>query len=84
MCGRFGNTLSGDALGRLLGLDEPPELPPRFNIAPTQDVLAVVRKAGEERKLQSLRWGLVPLWAKDPKIGARLINARLASGLEDA
>jgi len=58
----------------------PFELPPfaaRFNIAPTQPV-AVVRRAaaGSGRELAWLRWGLVPAWAKDAAIGARLINAR--------
>ena len=50
---------------------------PRFNIAPTQSV-AVVRQSGgkETRQLCLLRWGLIPAWAKDPSIGARLINAR--------
>jgi len=58
---------------------ELPELPldyrPRYNIAPTQDVLAVV-DAGETRRAGWLRWGLVPFWAKDPAIGNRMINAR--------
>jgi len=51
---------------------------PRFNIAPTQDA-PVVRQRTEpkrERTLQFLRWGLIPSWAEDIKIGARLINAR--------
>jgi putative SOS response-associated peptidase YedK len=46
--------------------------PPRFNIAPTQDVLGA-RGDGE---VVSLRWGLVPAWASDPAIGQKLINAR--------
>ncbi len=51
--------------------------PPRFNIAPTQPVAAVrvLDRAGG-RQYASLRWGLVPPWAKDPKAGAKLINAR--------
>ncbi len=47
--------------------------PPRFNVAPTHDVLAV-RAGGDE--LEALRWGLVPSWAKDRAIGGKLINAR--------
>jgi putative SOS response-associated peptidase YedK len=50
---------------------------PLFNIAPTQPVAAVrVVPGGQERELVELRWGLIPFWADDPKIGYRLINAR--------
>ncbi len=58
-------------------LDMAPDLVPRYNIAPTQPV-SVVRIApdGGRRELVALRWGLVPSWAKDPKIGNRMINAR--------
>lgn len=58
-------------------LDTAPDLPPRFNIAPTQNV-AVVRVTHDQpqRELVLLRWGLIPSWAKDPKIGNRMINAR--------
>ena len=51
------------------------ELSPRYNIAPTQQV-AAVRLNGERRELVSLRWGLIPSWAKEAKIAASLINAR--------
>ncbi len=48
-----------------------------YNIAPTQQVLTVRERAeGEGRQAQFMRWGLVPSWAKDPSIGARMINAR--------
>lgn len=47
----------------------------RYNIAPTQNV-PVVRVVDGQRRLDPLRWGLVPFWAKDLKIGARMINAR--------
>jgi len=50
---------------------------PRFNIAPTQDVLIV-----QDGRLQTARWGLVPSWADDPKIGNRMINAR-SDGVAD-
>jgi putative SOS response-associated peptidase YedK len=49
-------------------------LEPDYNVAPTKPVYAVVTR--EERELRVVRWGLVPFWAKDPKIGSRLINAR--------
>jgi putative SOS response-associated peptidase YedK len=49
-------------------------LEPDYNVAPTKRVYAVVTR--EERELRVVRWGLVPFWAKDPKIGSRMINAR--------
>ncbi|HEY0835337.1 MAG TPA: SOS response-associated peptidase [Azospirillum sp.] len=63
-------------LKRLFAFSETPNLRPRWNIAPTQDVAAV--RLGEDgaRHLVLLRWGLVPSWADDPVIGSRMINAR--------
>jgi putative SOS response-associated peptidase YedK len=58
------------------GLTDVPEVPARYNIAPSQDVLAVRRDAGGKRQARLLRWGLVPRWADDPKVGTKLINAR--------
>lgn len=52
----------------------PPNLPPRYNIAPSQSVPAILNQA--PRQLQLVRWGLVPSWAKDPTTGYRMINAR--------
>lgn len=81
MCGRY--TLSADAgsLWQELDLEGTPAdlegMPPRYNIAPTQQVPVVVDRA--PRKLVALRWGLVPFWAKDPSIGSRMINARAES-----
>jgi putative SOS response-associated peptidase YedK len=51
-------------------------LPPRWNIAPSQDIPAVRLDRHGKRRLVRLRWGLIPYWAKDPKIGYRTINAR--------
>ncbi len=58
-------------------LGEPPlaDLAPRYNVAPTQPV-PVVRAGETGRTCDALRWGLIPGWAKDKSIGARLINAR--------
>jgi putative SOS response-associated peptidase YedK len=61
------------------GLTEAPDVPPRYNIAPTQDVLAVRRDRTGSRQARLLRWGLVPYWAEDPAMGKRLINARAES-----
>ncbi|MGO9657472.1 MAG: SOS response-associated peptidase, partial [Acidimicrobiales bacterium] len=63
---------------RILEVDEveAPELPISWNVAPTQPVYAVAKSSGGARRLRALRWGLVPSWAKDPRVGSRLINAR--------
>src|SRR4051794_17635833 len=77
MCGRYTLLASPEELRELFGLDEVPDLAPRYNIAPSQQVAAVRRVAGQERReLVPLRWGLIPPWADDPAIGNRLINAR--------
>ncbi len=57
-------------------IDEyPSSITPTYNIAPTQEVAAVVEE-DEKRKLQLLKWGLIPSWAKDPDIGNKIVNAR--------
>jgi putative SOS response-associated peptidase YedK len=81
MCGRFTLTSSGEQLARHFELDRTPELEPRYNIAPTQDV-PVIRSGEGGNSLSLLRWGLVPFWAKDLSIGNRMINARAESAAE--
>jgi putative SOS response-associated peptidase YedK len=77
MCGRYMLTTPVDALRQLFLFTERPNLPPRYNIAPTQDVPIVrLTRAGDRRELILVRWGLVPYWAEDVAIGHRLINAR--------
>ena len=80
MCGRFTLTSPGELVAEAFGIDEPPQLTPRYNIAPTQPV-AVVRGAGPggARSLSFLRWGLVPTWAKGPRGRSLIINARAES-----
>lgn len=77
MCGRFTLKAAAISLQELFDLADVPTLPPRYNIAPTQTVPAV-RMAPDagKRELVMLRWGLIPSWAKDKKIGYSLINAR--------
>src|SRR5262245_36218167 len=77
MCGRFSLTSPRKALRDLFPLFELPDLPPRYNVAPTQAVLAVrvPAEAGESEAV-ALRWGLVPRWADSLAVGNRLINAR--------
>lgn len=77
MCGRFTNRYSWRELHDLYRLtDARPNLPPRYNIAPTQAVPVVRLRQDGERELAMMRWGLVPHWAKDEKIGYSTINAR--------
>lgn len=76
MCGRFAFYSPAEAVVRLFGVESSEDLPPRYNIAPTQDAPVVRLDEDGVRRLVSLRWGLVPFWAKDPAIGNRMINAR--------
>lgn len=59
----------------------PPNLPPRYNIAPDQDAIAVCTRDGE-RQIRTMRWGLIPHWARDSAIGRKLINARAETAAE--
>ncbi|GAP10255.1 uncharacterized conserved protein [Bellilinea caldifistulae] len=75
MCGRFSLALDPEELREAFGLIETPiGWNPRYNIAPTQPV-AVITDAVQPR-LDYMRWGLVPSWAKDISIGQKMINAR--------
>jgi putative SOS response-associated peptidase YedK len=66
-----------EALRQLFMFEQRPNLMPRYNIAPTQDVPIVrLTRDGSARELIAVRWGLVPFWADDVSIGNRLINAR--------
>src|SRR5262245_34684150 len=77
MCGRFTLAASANALQKLFPLFDEPAPEPRYNIAPTQMVLAVRHLPQSPRpQFVSLRWGLIPHWAEDPKIGYSMINAR--------
>lgn len=77
MCGRFVALSDPDGLVRFFTIDErqAADLPPSANVAPTEPVYAVARHDGS-RVLTTFRWGLVPFWAKDLKVGGRHINAR--------
>jgi putative SOS response-associated peptidase YedK len=91
VCGRYAASRNPDDLVEEFEIDEKPEqlLPASYNVAPTQDVYAVVERPPRDqpedpprRSLHVVRWGLVPSWAKDPKIGNRMINARMESVAE--
>jgi len=80
MCGRFVRKSTLEEIAEAFDLDISGldfGLEPRFNIAPGQQIAAAVFDSG--RKLKSLKWGLVPFWAKDEKIGYKMINARAES-----
>lgn len=78
MCGRYTLTVDGSrmqaAFPRMLLPEGGLRLAPRYNIAPTQSVAAILNR--DPPILQHLRWGLIPFWARDANTGARLINAR--------
>src|SRR5262245_51915243 len=80
MCGRFTLRTPLTVLAKQLQFDLDAafaKVGPRYNIAPTQDVLAVRQpEQGAKAELVALRWGLIPVWAKDAKIGYSTINAR--------
>jgi putative SOS response-associated peptidase YedK len=84
MCGRFTLTTSREVLASTFGLDPGlvPELAPRFNAAPGQDVATLWQPPDGGRELRLRRWGLVPGWARDPRIGSRLVNARAESAAQ--
>ncbi|MDQ4112676.1 MAG: SOS response-associated peptidase [Actinomycetota bacterium] len=86
MCGRYASSRQPDELAEEFEIDElrlQEPLTESYNVAPTDDVYAVLERppreddASSERQLRSVRWGLVPSWAKDVKIGNRMINARM-------
>ncbi|MEM6925863.1 MAG: SOS response-associated peptidase [Myxococcota bacterium] len=76
MCGRYAMTSSAQALADVFSVEVLPEVLPRYNIAPTTQVPAVVVDDSGTRTLSLFRWGLIPSWSKDKKGGARMINAR--------
>jgi putative SOS response-associated peptidase YedK len=75
MCGRYALHSHPQVVALEFGLEDVPVLSPRYNIAPTSQVL-VVRAHERVREAALVRWGLVPRWAKDASIGARMNNAR--------
>jgi putative SOS response-associated peptidase YedK len=76
MCGRFTISVEPGELTEVLGVETVPDVRKRYNVAPSQTVLAARVNDAGKREAVLLRWGLVPWWAKDIKIGYSLINAR--------
>ena len=82
MCGRFSQRMTWRELHERMGLlGTPLNLRPRYNVAPSQDVV-IVRANDDGRSLCMLRWGLIPSWAREPNIGYKLINARSETAAE--
>jgi putative SOS response-associated peptidase YedK len=78
MCGRYTITISLEELMLRFYIDDVSSVPyhqPRYNVAPGQMVMAIIND-GSRNKIGELRWGLVPQWAKDEKIGYKMLNAR--------
>ncbi|NEE02570.1 SOS response-associated peptidase [Phytoactinopolyspora halotolerans] len=90
MCGRYVVSQDPDDLAEEFGVDRVDvreRLEPDWNVAPSKDVYAVLTRrdrdtGDQERRLATVRWGLIPSWAKDPSIGNRLINARVETAAE--
>ena len=78
MCGRYTNTLSRGDLEEHFRTNIPSEIGTRrYNVAPTEDILALVAGRDGRPEARVLRWGLVPWWSKDLKSAAKMINARV-------
>jgi putative SOS response-associated peptidase YedK len=74
MCGRFTLHVDIKTVAEQFGVPASLETSPRYNIAPTQEVVSIMRNGAPHMAI--LRWGLIPSWAKDESIGSRMINAR--------
>ncbi|MBZ5532871.1 MAG: SOS response-associated peptidase [Acidobacteriia bacterium] len=83
MCGRYRLTAKERYLRDHFGIEDELEWAPRYNIAPSQPVLAVRQNPSEpKRSFSLLRWGLIPYWAKDPAIGFKTVNAMSETAAE--
>jgi putative SOS response-associated peptidase YedK len=86
MCGRYTLTQTNpDQFVATFSLEDPPpsDLPPRYNIAPTQPIPTIVRNPDTGRnEFKIMRWGLIPSWSKDASVGSKMINARCETLVE--
>ncbi len=77
MCGRFALTNIDTIFSRLrVIVSEDVKITPHYNIAPSQNIPVIYKDKNLENRIEFMKWGLVPFWAKDPKIGYKMINAR--------
>ncbi len=80
MCGRFALTDIDAIFSRLrVMISEDIKIIPHYNIAPSQNIPVIYKDRNRENRIEFMKWGLVPFWAKDPKIGYKMINARAES-----
>ncbi len=77
MCGRYVRKTPPEQFAQLFHARGKIDADEAYNVSPSQNVLVARNAAEGERELALLRWGLIPSWAKDPKIGYRMINARV-------
>ncbi|MCR2804932.1 SOS response-associated peptidase [Paenibacillus soyae] len=84
MCGRYTVTVTLEELmvRYMIGETNVPFHRPKYNVAPGQQVLAVISDGSGKNRLGELKWGLVPPWADDPKVGYMMINARSETAAE--
>jgi putative SOS response-associated peptidase YedK len=76
MCSRYFLDADGNVIAYTFDVPVHERALPRYNIAPTQEAPVIRVAAGGEREMAMLRWGLLPFWARDPRMGSKLINAR--------
>ena len=77
MCGRFVSTATPERIASYFGAEADVDtLGENYNVAPTQDIYGVVTGPDGVLRVQAFHWGLIPSWAKDRKIGSKMINAR--------
>ncbi len=77
MCGRYRMGRGREAFIKYFEVEQDEDWSPRYNVAPTQQVPTIRQDAKEPRRiLSSMRWGLIPFWAKDAAIGSSMINCR--------
>lgn len=81
MCGRYAATLPPEMMVELFKLLNEIDYPPRYNIKPTEPIIAIWQQMGR-RTAQLVRWGLIPAWVKDPREWPLIINARSDGLLE--
>lgn len=86
MCGRFALAVDLKTLIEAFGIKldgaQAVDVSPRYNIAPSTQILGVCADENSDRRLREFRWGLIPHWAKDPTIGYKMINARAETAAE--
>ncbi len=76
MCGRYVRSSLPEVFAARFGANGDLDLRPSYNVAPSQPALIARNDQSRRRELAAVRWGLIPFWAKDPKIGYKMINAR--------